>query len=263
MTAAVRQARMRRRRRLGLARYSIELPELAIVEMLISLGALPMEQSEDPAAISRALETIILRKILSRRDFQTPSTGAMSLARNGAVERGEMRLRLMKSETDCDTGALPSPSPADIASRVHLPARLQLARREWSELRRRHAALTTQLRELIAGDEHPEGDAARRREISRIDAEITMLVGQIQAAGAAVKEATPPFARAIAEALDPMRREAAADALSAAERLAAALHRLADIDRELVPLDARLAWHLRPLHPALAPLRRRINGLLS
>jgi DNA repair ATPase RecN len=173
-----------------------------------------------------------------------------------------MRLGLLgSSEAAGDAVEAREPSPAQVAARVRVPAALQHARRTWSELRRRHSALTVQLRELIATAPHPEGDAARKREIARLDAEIAALAQQVQAAAATVQTQTPAFADAIQNALSPMRRQAADDAISAADSLAAALHRLAEIDREIWPLAPNWAWNLRPLQPSLAPLRRRIIAL--
>jgi hypothetical protein len=88
MTPAQRQAACRRRQRLGLARITVELDELRLIEALVSLRVLDAEQSNNPAAVALALENAVIHHILSRRDFTPTSFSAMSLRRRGR-ERGE------------------------------------------------------------------------------------------------------------------------------------------------------------------------------
>ncbi|MGH7116226.1 MAG: hypothetical protein ACREE9_17255 [Stellaceae bacterium] len=86
MTAAERQARCRRRRRLGLERYTIELAGLPLVMELIRRGLLTAECSDDPIAVGRAIENVVNHYILSRRDFQLPDRSVISRVTNDFAE---------------------------------------------------------------------------------------------------------------------------------------------------------------------------------
>ncbi|MGH7116227.1 MAG: hypothetical protein ACREE9_17260 [Stellaceae bacterium] len=155
------------------------------------------------------------------------------------------------------------PSPAEIAGRVRVPAALQHARKVWNELRRRAAALQAELKHEIAlADTLPEHKREPvNRRIVELDRQIAELGPQVRAALSAVSEATPAFAEAIESALATLRRRTSDDAMSAIDALSAALRVLAEIDREILPLDPHRAWCIRPLQPSLGPLRRRILAL--
>jgi hypothetical protein len=58
-TAAQRQARARRRRRLGLARVVVELDEARLARYLLNRGLVDEKAALDPIAIAGALESVI------------------------------------------------------------------------------------------------------------------------------------------------------------------------------------------------------------
>lgn len=152
------------------------------------------------------------------------------------------------------------PTPEEVAAAVRVPTRMRAALEAWRELHRRHDALTGELRQLIAAPPAAGREHRRDAEILRIDREIGRLGGEVRAALIEVAEARRPHAAAVAEVLSPLLRDAAADALTAAERMAAAFDRLDQIDRELARHGAR-PLNLRSLRPGFGPLRRRLMGL--
>lgn len=165
--------------------------------------------------------------------------------------------RMIKDETE-------GPSPAALAGAVRVPAALALARKRWSELRRRYDLLQRALREQVGALDATvvQGRPAIERRIAQIDAEMSQLGDEVRAALAEVTAASAPFATAVERALDPTRRDAADQALRAIGQLAAALATLDQIDHELRSLGGPV-WELHRLRPDVGALRRRIYGLVS
>jgi hypothetical protein len=59
MTGAARQARTRRRRRLGLRVYRVELDEVAAEQMLADTGFLSELGTDNPASVEAALRALL------------------------------------------------------------------------------------------------------------------------------------------------------------------------------------------------------------
>ena len=155
-------------------------------------------------------------------------------------------------------------SPAALAGAVRVPAALALARKRWSELRRRYDLLQRAVREQVGALDATvaQGRPAIERRVAQINDEMSQLGDEVRAALAEVAAASKPFAAAVERALDSTRRDAARQALGAIDQLAGALATLDQIDHELRALGGPV-WELHRLRPDLSALRRRINGLLS
>lgn len=70
LTAAKRQARARRRARLGLRRFVLELDEIRVVETLLDAGLISDHEALDPNKVERELRNLVDAEILSRRDWR-------------------------------------------------------------------------------------------------------------------------------------------------------------------------------------------------
>jgi len=124
----------------------------------------------------------------------------------------------------------PPPSPAAIAASVRGGAAFQVTRARLAEIRQRRDALGEEARTLRGQLDRPGSTAPMR--IAEIEHELQRLADEITAARRAAAPMRAKRAAAVAEALRPIRSDAARRLLVAAADLRAALATLAETVHE-------------------------------
>ena len=153
----------------------------------------------------------------------------------------------------------PPPSPAEIAANVRTGAAFQVARARLSELRRRRDALGEEARTLRGQLDRPGSTAPMR--IAEIEDELQRLADEITVGRRAAAPMRAKRAAAVAEALRPIRSDAARRLLTAAADLRAALAILTETVHELEVAGGEVAYERWRAPDALGHLEAEARRL--